>query len=274
MYCLLFLVFVPLLTECAHKCRYPQAEEGDKITEGCLQRVCKGGVWRTSLVRSSCCYERVAYPVNTTIISTMSEDQCVRATVKCVQGEHDNVKVVMKVENNCADYATKDQMNDIKDLLVKKNMNTKCQAGIYPATTMTMQNNSVSLKWEPCKGKPCKTIKNPAPSQFVFEMTNCTLDCPQLQDLMRAQAYMGIVVTYEKMICGQLGVEHCKVRPRGIGQNKIELVGVKTMLRGNEQCGAEISFITKTDNKILGLQQYCDLSCHVRTNIVQQCGTK
>merc|ERR1712179_326478 len=180
----------------------------------------------------------------------MSEDQCARATVDCVQGEDDKAKIMMKVKNN---------------------RNTGCQAGVYPHTTMTMQNTSVSLKWEPCHGKPCTTIKNPAPSHFFFEMTNCTLACPRLKDLTVAQAYLGIAVTYEKMICGQLGVEHCKEWP---GQNKIELVGVKPMIQGKEQCGAEISFSTKTDNKILGLRQYCDMSCGVRTDIVHQCGTK
>ena len=98
------------------------------------------------MTRSHCCYERVAYPVNTTIISTMSEDQCARAAVDCVQEKDDKAKMVMKVENHCADYATKDQMEEIKNLLVKKIRNTGCQAGVYPNTTMTMQNNSISLK--------------------------------------------------------------------------------------------------------------------------------
>ena len=89
---------------------------------------------------------------------------------------------------------------------------------------------------------------------------------------MVAQAYLGIEVTYEKMICGQLGVEYCKELP---GQKKIELVGVKTMVLGQEQCGvAELSFFSKGDNTELGIKQECDLYCGVRTNILQQCGTE
>ena len=126
--------------------------------------------------------------------------------------------------------------------------------------------------WEPCDGETCTVIQNPFTTNFFFEMSNCTLYCPGLKDQMVAQAYSGIDLTFEKLICGQLGVEYCKELP---GQKKIELVGLKTMVHSQEQCGmAEISFFTKEDNTELGIKQDCDLSCGVRTNILQQCGTE
>merc|ERR1719516_213394 len=154
----------------------------------------------------------------------------------------------------------------------------------YPHTTLTMKDTDVSLKWAACGEKACTKIRNPEvkekdPLPIFFEMNNCTLDCPQLKDLMVAQAYLGIAVTYESMICGQIGEKHCKVWP---GQKKLELVRVNTNVSGNDQCGeAQISFFTDSDpcitndlsdETILGIKSDCDLSCDVRTNLVERCG--
>merc|ERR1719334_2574899 len=96
---------------------------------------------------------------------------------------------------------------------------------------------------------------------------------------MVAQAYLGIAVTYESMICGQIGEKHCKVWP---GQKKAELVRVNTNVTGNDKCGeAIISFFTDSDpcvtnniedETILGIKQGCNLSCSVRTNLIERCG--
>ena len=124
---------------------------------------------------------------------------------------------------------------------------------------------------------PEEKEKDPIP--IYFEMDNCTLNCPQLNDLMFAQAYLGIPVTYESIICGQIGVKHCKVWPR---QRKVELLRVNTNVTGNDKCGmAEISFFTDSDpcitnelkdEKILGLRADCSLACEVKTNLVEKCG--
>jgi len=154
----------------------------------------------------------------------------------------------------------------------------------YPNTKLTMRDTDVSLKWAQCGEKACTKIRNPEveekdPLPIFFEMNNCTLDCPALKDLMVAQAYLGIAVTYESMICGQIGVKHCKVWP---GQKKVELVRVNTNVSGNDQCGeAQISFFTDSDpcitndlsdETILGIKPDCDLACDVRTNLVERCG--
>jgi len=154
----------------------------------------------------------------------------------------------------------------------------------YPHTTLTMKDTDVSLKWAQCEEKACSKIRNPEvkekdPLPIFFEMNNCTLDCPQLKHLMVAQAYLGIAVTYESMICGQIGDKHCKVWP---GQKKLEFVRVNTNVTGNDQCGeAQLSFYTDSDpcitndlsdETILGINPECDLSCDVRTNLVERCG--
>jgi len=154
----------------------------------------------------------------------------------------------------------------------------------YPHTTLTMDNNTVSLKWAPCEEKACTKIRNPEvkekdPLPIFFEMNNCNLDCPALKDLMNAQAYLGVAVTYESMICGQMGVKHCKAWP---GQKKLELVRVNTDVIGNDKCGeAQISFFTDSDpcvtndlsdETILGIKPDCALACDVRTNLVERCG--
>jgi len=158
----------------------------------------------------------------------------------------------------------------------------------YPQTNLTMTNSAVSLKWEPCGdnagNEACTKIKNPEeeekdPLPIFFEMNNCHLDCPKLNDLMVAQAYLGIAVTYESMICGQLGVKNCKVWP---GQKKLELVRINTDVAGNDKCGeAQISFYTDSDpcitNKLedetlLSIKADCNLECDVRTNLIERCG--
>jgi len=90
------------------------------VTEGCLQRICKAGVWRTSLANNICCYERTAYTINTTISSSMSEDGCVRAAIDCVEETPGIAKTILRMENFCKNYATKDQVEEIKNLLVNQ----------------------------------------------------------------------------------------------------------------------------------------------------------
>ena len=97
-----------------------QAEEGDQVIEGCLQRTCKTSVWVSSLVSNMCCYERVAYTINTTISSSMSEDGCVKAVINCVEETPGNAKMVVSMTNYCEDYATEDQVEELKEMLLKE----------------------------------------------------------------------------------------------------------------------------------------------------------
>ena len=155
----------------------------------------------------------------------------------------------------------------------------------YPETIMTMKETDVSLKWKTCGAEQaCTKIRNPEekekdPIQIYFQMENCTLNCPELKNIMFARSYLGIPVTYESIICGQIGLKHCKVWPR---QRKIELLRVNTNVTGNDKCGmAEISFFSDSDpcitnelkdEQILGLRENCSLACEVKTNLVGKCG--
>ena len=96
---------------------FPQGKEGESQTEGCLKRTCKGGVWRTALDTALCCYEGKAFPVGTIASTTWSEDHCVEARVECKE-EDGEARMVLGMENFCAEYATQEQVEEIKDLLV------------------------------------------------------------------------------------------------------------------------------------------------------------
>ena len=90
------------------------------MTEGCLQRICKAGVWRTSLANNLCCYERTAYTINTTISSSMSKDGCVKVDIDCVEEIPGQAKMILSMKNYCEEYATQEQVEEIKELLARQ----------------------------------------------------------------------------------------------------------------------------------------------------------
>ena len=47
----------------------------------------------------------------------MSEDGCAKAAIDCVEETPGNAKMVLSVKNYCEDYATKDQLEDIKEIM-------------------------------------------------------------------------------------------------------------------------------------------------------------
>jgi len=116
---LLVLVYM-VIVDCVERCSHPQAEDGHQISEGCLLRTCKAGVWRTSLVGNLCCYERKAFTINTTISSTMSRDGCVKADIDCVEEILGQAKMILSIKNYCEEYATEEQMEEIKELLIRQ----------------------------------------------------------------------------------------------------------------------------------------------------------
>ena len=74
-----------------------------------------------------CCYEKEAYPVNTTISSSMSEDGCAKAAIVCVEETPGNAKMALNVNNYCEEYATKDQLEEIKDILKQNEAGSECR---------------------------------------------------------------------------------------------------------------------------------------------------
>jgi len=113
-----YLILLVLVVDSMQRCSHPQADDGDQVMEGCLLRTCKDKVWRSSLAPNICCSERKPYTINTTISSTMSEDGCAKAAIDCVEETPGNAKMVLSVKNYCEDYATKDQLEEIKEMLL------------------------------------------------------------------------------------------------------------------------------------------------------------
>ena len=71
-------------------------EDGHQISEGCLYRTCKKGVWRASMAGNLCCYERTPYTINTTISSSMSQDD-----IDCVEEIPGQAKMILSMKNYC-----------------------------------------------------------------------------------------------------------------------------------------------------------------------------
>merc|ERR1711872_948984 len=109
-----------LVVDSMQRCSHQEAENGDHITEGCLLKTCKSNIWRSSLVSDKCCYNREAYSINTTIYSRMSEDGCAKAALDCVEETPGTAKTVLSVKNYCEDYATKDQLEEIKKMFLEQ----------------------------------------------------------------------------------------------------------------------------------------------------------
>jgi len=109
-----------IVVDCVERCSHPQAEDGHQISEGCLLRTCKAGVWRTSLAGNLCCYERTAYTINTTISSSMSKDGCVKVDIDCVEEIPGQAKMILSMKNYCEEFATQEQIEEIKELLERQ----------------------------------------------------------------------------------------------------------------------------------------------------------
>jgi len=127
---LLVLVYNMIVVDCVERCSHPQAEDGHQISEGCLLRTCKAGVWRTSLAGNLCCYERTAYTINTTISSSMSKDGCVKVDIDCVEEIPGQAKMILSMKNYCEEFATQEQVEEIKELLIRqREADVGCQGG-------------------------------------------------------------------------------------------------------------------------------------------------
>ena len=49
----------------------------------------------------------------------MSEDGCAKTAIDCVEETPGNAKTVLSVKNYCEDYATKDHLEEIKEILAE-----------------------------------------------------------------------------------------------------------------------------------------------------------
>merc|ERR1712179_520339 len=97
----LLVVLFFFVVESYQRCSHPKGATGELFTDGCLQRICKEGEWRTTLAENLCCFERRAYTINTTISSIMSKDVCVRAAIDCVEDMPGHAKMIHTMKNFC-----------------------------------------------------------------------------------------------------------------------------------------------------------------------------
>ena len=80
-----------------------KANDGESLTEGCLKRTCKNGVWRTSLSQDSCCFNGKVFSPGSTITTTTF------SVVRCVVKDG-MVKTVVEDKPSCNKYATAEQV--------------------------------------------------------------------------------------------------------------------------------------------------------------------
>jgi len=200
MRCKLFLLVVTfLLVDTNQQCSNPQAEDGYQMTEGCLQKTCKTGVWRTSLATNMCCHDRKAYNINTTISSSMSEDGCARANLDCVEETSDTAKIILTIKNYCSEYATQDQVQEIKDLLVKK---IDAGAGCKDQKEEEEKEAVLFLGYDKIVQLPSFTI-----------LPNCTV--PQDGDMQKKVDTVAAVVDGHLTVCGGLESDTCSTLSKG-----------------------------------------------------------
>jgi len=196
MRCKLFLVVVTfLLVDSNQQCSNPQADDGYQMNEGCLQKTCKAGVWRTSLANNLCCHDRKAYNINTTISSSMSEDGCARANLDCVEETSGTAKIILSIKNYCAEYATKEQLQEIKDLIVKQ---TDAGAGCKDQEEEEEKEAVLFLAYDKIVQLPSFTI-----------LPNCTVQ----QDVNLGA--VAAVVDGHLTVCGGLESDACSTFSQG-----------------------------------------------------------
>ena len=85
------------------------------MTEGCLKKTCKGGVWRSSIAREICCFNGKAFNPGSTI-STATGPGCASAVLRC-ELEDGLAKTMLQDQSTCGGYATVEQVQEIKEML-------------------------------------------------------------------------------------------------------------------------------------------------------------
>merc|ERR1712179_816929 len=106
----LLVVLFFFVVESYQRCSHPKGATGELFTDGCLQRICEEGEWRTSLAENLCCYDRRAYTINTTISSIWSKDGCVRAAIDCMEEKPGHAEMMHTIRDYCEEEQNKTVM--------------------------------------------------------------------------------------------------------------------------------------------------------------------
>jgi len=106
----LLVVLFFFVVESYQRCSHPKGATGELFTDGCLQRICEEGEWRTSLAENLCCYDRRAYTINTTISSIWSKDGCVGAAIDCMEEKPGHAEMMHTIRDYCEEEQNKTVM--------------------------------------------------------------------------------------------------------------------------------------------------------------------
>jgi len=80
------------------------------------------------MVTNMCCFDKKAYNPNTTISSKISVDGCIKAALDCVEDtSNGNAKIELSMKNYCEDFATKDQVEEIRNMLLEQGPGSGCK---------------------------------------------------------------------------------------------------------------------------------------------------
>jgi len=129
LWCFTFEVFVS-----AKKCTNPEGKDGESYSDGCLKHTCRATVWNTSLDKSVCCTNGMAFTTNTTISSTTSEDGCVKVDVDCVD-EGGHAKEVVHIQNLYEDLEVKTVIFTSKE---DAGVHRRSRMGLYTRTNQVV----------------------------------------------------------------------------------------------------------------------------------------
>jgi len=92
-------------------CQHPEGVNGEVYIEGCVKHICKNGVWRPSIEKSTCCFNGEAFEFGSRISAV--DDDCTTAYLECTDN---GIETVISHFPHCSP-AKKMQVNQIKDLL-------------------------------------------------------------------------------------------------------------------------------------------------------------
>jgi len=132
----------------AKRCRNPKGPAGSVRVDGCLQKTCSKGKWKTEMRSDVCCYNQKDYPTNSEITKLVGEDNCTTTTISCT----DNAMFHFK-KGYCETPASKQQVVELE----KKIDNIEKQVTDNTELLLGMMRNITDLM---IKQHTCKEVTN------------------------------------------------------------------------------------------------------------------
>jgi len=144
----------------AKRCRNPKGPAGSVRVDGCLQKTCSKGKWKTEMRSDVCCYNQKDYPTNSEITKLVGEDNCTTTTISCTDNamfhfkkgycerpasKQQVVKLEKKIDNIEKQLTDNTElllgmMRNITDLVIKQHT---CPEVTNCTTTTTKSDNTL-----------------------------------------------------------------------------------------------------------------------------------